>query len=79
MTRTIAGTTRIAAVVGWPVEHTRSPALNNAAFVADQIDAVLVPFGVPPEGLATVLAALRAMKAPPVLGANVTVPHKVAA
>ena len=78
MTRTITGTTRVAAVVGWPVEHTRSPALINAAFTADQIDAVLVPFGVPAEGVGSVLAALRAIKEPPVLGASVTVPHKVA-
>ncbi len=78
MTRTITGTTRITAVIGWPVEHTRSPALINAAFVADQVDAVLVPFGVPPDGLAKVVTALRAIKSPPVLGANVTVPHKVA-
>jgi shikimate dehydrogenase len=72
---TITGTTRIAAVLGWPVEHTRSPALLNAAFAADQIDAVLVPIGVPPDGLATVVSALRAMKA---LGASVTLPHKLA-
>ena len=72
MTRTITGTTRVAAVVGWPVEHTRSPALINAAFTADQIDAVLVPFGVPAEGVGSVLAALRAIKEPPVLGASVS-------
>jgi shikimate dehydrogenase len=71
----ISGRTRVAAVLGWPVEHSRSPAMLNAAFAADQIDAVLVPFGVAPDGLASVVAALRAMRA---LGASVTVPHKVA-
>lgn len=71
----ISGTTRVAAVLGWPVEHTRSPAMLNAAFAADQIDAVLVPIGVPPESLATTIAALRAMRA---LGASVTIPHKLA-
>lgn len=74
----ITGTTRIAAVLGWPVEHTRSPAMLNAAFTADQIDAVLVPIGVPPEGLATVIAGLRALRGPAVLGASVTLPHKLA-
>jgi shikimate dehydrogenase len=78
MTRGITGATRLAAVVGWPVEHTRSPALINAAFVADQIDAVLVPMGVPPEGVPSVIAALRAMKTPPALGASITIPHKLA-
>jgi shikimate dehydrogenase len=75
---TIAGTTRIAAVLGWPVEHTRSPALLNAAFVADRVDAVLVPLGVPPEDLATVIAALRTLRAPRALGASITIPHKLA-
>jgi shikimate dehydrogenase len=75
---TITGATRLAAVLGWPVEHTRSPALLNAAFVADQIDAVLVPIGVAPEDLATVIAGLRALRAPRMLGASVTVPHKLA-
>lgn len=74
---TISGTTRIAAVLGWPVEHTRSPAMLNAAFSADQVDAVMVPIGVPPDGLATVIAALRATS-PRALGASVTIPHKLA-
>ena len=71
----ISGTTRIAAVIGWPVEHTASPALLNAAFAAAEVDAVLVPIGCPPEQLAAVVAGLRAMRA---IGASVTVPHKVA-
>jgi shikimate dehydrogenase len=71
----ISGTTRVAAVLGWPVVHSRSPAMLNAAFAVDQIDAVLVPIGVPPESLAAIVSALRAMNA---LGASVTLPHKVA-
>lgn len=72
---TISGTTRVAAVLGWPIEHTKSPAMLNAAFTADQIDAVMIPIGVPPDGLAAVVGGLRAMRA---LGASVTVPHKLA-
>ncbi len=71
---TITGTTRVAAVLGWPVEHSRSPAMLNAAFAADQVDAVMVPIAVPPEGLAAVVAGLRAMRC---LGASVTIPHKL--
>jgi shikimate dehydrogenase len=41
--RPIHGTTRVAAVLGWPVEHSRSPAMLNAAFAASGIDAVLIP------------------------------------
>jgi shikimate dehydrogenase len=47
----------------------------NAAFAADQVDAVMVPIGVPPEGLAAVIAGLRAASA---IGASVTIPHKLA-
>ncbi len=47
----------------------------NAAFSALGIDAVLVPIGVPPEGLAAAVSGLRAQQA---LGASVTVPHKLA-
>jgi shikimate dehydrogenase len=71
----IRGSTRVAAVIGWPVEHSQSPPLLNAAFAAAGLDAVLVPIGVPPEGLPAVVAGLRAMRA---LGASVTLPHKVA-
>jgi shikimate dehydrogenase len=73
---TITGTTRIAAVLGWPVTHSRSPQIMNAAFAATGIDGVMVPIGVAPEGLADVVRGLRAIRA---FGASVTVPHKLAA
>jgi shikimate dehydrogenase len=72
----ITGTTRLAAVIGWPVEHSRSPQLLNAAFLAAGVDAVMVPIGAPPERFASIVSGLRAMH---VLGASVTVPHKLAA
>jgi shikimate dehydrogenase len=72
---TITGTTRVAAVLGHPVAHSRSPAMLNSAFAADQIDAVMVPIDVAPDGLSAVIAGLRAMKC---LGASVTIPHKLA-
>ena len=72
----IRGTTRVAAVIGWPVEHSRSPQMFEAAFAAAGLDAVMIPIGVPPDGFAQVIGALRAMRA---LGACVTLPHKLAA
>jgi len=72
----ITGTTRLAAVIGWPVEHSRSPQMLNAAFATTGVDAVMIPIGAPPERFAQVVAGLRAMNA---LGASVTVPHKLAA
>jgi len=72
----IRGTTRVAAVIGWPVEHSRSPQMFEAAFAEAGLDAVMIPIGVPPESFAQVVGALRAMRA---YGACVTVPHKLAA
>jgi shikimate dehydrogenase len=72
----IQGTTRVTAVIGWPVEHSRSPQMFEAAFAAAGIDAVMIPIGVPHDSLELVIGALRAMRA---LGASVTLPHKLAA
>ncbi len=72
----IRGSTRVCAVLGWPVEHSRSPAMMNAAFAAAQIDAVMVPFAVPPDRFE---ACVRGLAAGGALGASVTVPHKEAA
>lgn len=74
MTR-VAGSTRLTAVIGWPVEHSRSPQMLNAAFEAAGLDVVMVPLGVPPEQLAVAVAGLRVSRA---LGASVTIPHKIA-
>jgi shikimate dehydrogenase len=65
--------TQVAAVLGWPVAHSRSPALHNAAYRALGIDAVYVPFAVAPGALAAALGGVRALG---LLGVNVTVPHK---
>jgi shikimate dehydrogenase len=72
----IRGSTRLAAVIGWPIAHSRSPELLNAAFAATGVDGVLVALAVPPDALAGAVATLRAVGA---FGASVTTPHKLAA
>ncbi len=67
--------TRQAFVIGWPVEHSRSPAMINAAFQPLGIDAVMLKAEVRPENLAAFIAARRKVG---MLGASVTVPHKFA-
>ncbi|CAN5751493.1 shikimate dehydrogenase [soil metagenome] len=58
-----------------PAGHSLSPALHNAAFAATGLKAHYEARDVAPEDLAEAVAALRA---PDVLGANVTIPHKPA-
>lgn len=67
--------TREAFVLGWPIAHSRSPAMLNAAFRALGLDATMSPRAVPPEDLSRVIGELRAL---PALGASVTIPHKEA-
>lgn len=71
----ISGSTRLVGVIGWPVSHSRSPAMHNAGFAALGLDWVYVPLPVPPEQVSAALAGLRALG---LAGANVTVPHKQA-
>ncbi|MCD9623208.1 shikimate dehydrogenase [Rhabdothermincola salaria] len=70
------GATRVAAVIGEPVGHSRSPAIMNAAFAATGLDWVYVAFEVP---AGAVPAALGGMRAFGIGGLSVTMPHKEAA
>ena len=72
----ITGRTRLAGIMGWPVAHSRSPALHNFWLVEHDIDGVYVPLAVRPEHLAQ---ALRALPALGFRGCNLTIPHKKAA
>lgn len=65
--------TRLFGLVGHPVAHSLSPAMQNAGFRAAGIDAAYAAFDVSPEALGTALAGARALGFG---GLNVTVPHK---
>jgi shikimate dehydrogenase len=67
--------TDVYAVLGWPVAHSRSPAMHNAALRALGLPGLYVPLAVPPEQLPSAIEALRELA---VRGANVTLPHKSA-
>jgi shikimate dehydrogenase len=73
--RGISGSTRLVGLLGWPVEHSLSPAMHNAAFAAVGLDWAYVPLPTPPERLAE---AIRGLLALGFAGANVTSPHKLA-
>jgi len=63
-------------VLGHPVAHSRSPAMQNAAFDAVGLDWLYVPLPVAPDRFREVV---RALPASGYRGANVTIPHKLAA
>jgi shikimate dehydrogenase len=72
----ITGATKLVGILGWPVEHSLSPRMQNAAFEAAGLDWAYVALPTPPERLAE---AVRGLAALGFAGANVTAPHKLAA
>jgi shikimate dehydrogenase len=71
----ISGSTRLVGILGWPVEHSLSPRMHNAAFAELGLDWAYVPLPTPPERIAQAVEGLAALG---FVGANVTAPHKLA-
>ena len=72
----ISGKARKAGVMGWPVTHSRSPALHGHWLARYGIDGAYVPLPVRPGRLEE---ALRALPLLGFAGCNLTIPHKEAA
>ncbi len=66
----------LAGVLGFPVGHSRSPAMMNAAFRELGLDWRYLRLPLPPERFEE---AVRALPGSGYRGANVTIPHKLAA
>jgi shikimate dehydrogenase len=62
-------------LIGWPVEHSRSPAMHNAAFAALGLNWRYTLLPTPPDQIEAVVARIRSGE---LQGANVTIPHKQA-
>jgi shikimate dehydrogenase len=71
----INGHTKLVGLMAWPIGHTLSPAMHNAAFDTLGLNWRYVPLPVRP---AQVKAAVRGLVALGFQGCNVTVPHKQA-
>jgi shikimate dehydrogenase len=72
----ITGATRLFGIFADPIHQVKTPQVMNAFFSARGVDAVMVPFHVPPIGLASLLAGLRDVEN--FGGFIATVPHKPA-
>jgi shikimate dehydrogenase len=72
----LTGSTKLAGIAGWPVEHSRSPRLHGFWLNRHGIDGAYVPLPIRPEDFSTAVKGLRAAG---FRGMNVTQPHKLAA
>jgi len=74
LTSRINGRTRLAGVIGNPLDHTLSPAMHNAVYEALELDWVYIPLPLADEtDLMRFLGAARVL---PFVGFNVTMPFK---
>lgn len=69
----ISGRSRIIGLFGFPVEHSLSPYMQNAAFSHCGLDYCYIPFSVQPDHLSNAIAAIRSLN---FCGVNLTIPHK---
>jgi len=69
----VCGSTKVVGVFGFPVEHSLSPAMHNAAFAALRLSYVYVPFAVRPDQIGP---AVRSLSPLGIVGVNLTITHK---
>jgi len=63
--------TRLYGVTGWPIGHSLSPAMHNAAFSAAGLNAVYLAFETK-----DIAGCIQGMKALGIRGMSITIPHK---
>jgi shikimate dehydrogenase len=71
----IGAYTGLLGIFGYPVRHTLSPRMHNAALAAQGLDLVYLAFEVAPKALAPAVDSIRALG---MRGVNLTMPHKEA-
>lgn len=68
--------TKLFGIVGYPLGHSMSPGLHNWGFREVGFPGVYLAWSEPPEKLKDFFRAVRLL---PILGGNITIPHKVEA
>lgn len=72
-TQKINGKTKVYAVFGFPIGHSLSPQMHNAAFEYKKMNCVYVAYNVNPKDLKSILKILPQIG---ISGVNLTIPHK---
>lgn len=67
------GDTQVFGIFGYPVRHTLSPQMQQAAFKTHKIHAAYLPFEVHPDQLKKAVASIVPLG---IKGVNITIPHK---
>jgi shikimate dehydrogenase len=67
------GSTKTYCIIGDPIHHSLSPAMQNAAFAAKGLNCTYIAFRVPEAELKESIESLRSIN---IAGFNVTAPHK---
>ncbi len=75
MMRLITGKTKLFGVIGYPIEHSLSPIMHNAALAEMGADFVYLPFAIAPENLEQAIQGFAAIG---IQGFSITIPHKQA-
>ncbi len=71
----INGSTKVTGIIGYPITHSVSPQMHNAAYEKLGLNYCYVPIAVKPEDLERALEGIRILG---MTGVNVTIPHKEA-
>lgn len=70
----ISTKTKLTGLLGYPLGHSMSPVMQNAAFEYCSMNRIYIPVEVKPENLETVVRGISKMNFD---GFNVTIPHKI--
>ncbi|WP_421658123.1 shikimate dehydrogenase [Leptothermofonsia sp. ETS-13] len=71
----ITGKTKLLGVIGYPIEHSLSPVMHNAAIARLGVDYVYLPFSIHPKDLKSAVNGFAAIG---LQGFSITIPHKQA-
>ncbi|MFQ6066036.1 MAG: shikimate dehydrogenase [bacterium] len=69
----IGSRTKTVGIFGYPIAHSLSPVIHNAAFAKLGLDFVYLPFPVRPDHLEDAVKAIKSLN---LVGVNITIPHK---